>query len=358
MKLLEIITSLRSAGAQRLVVELSNEFNNRNNVEVTILQLYPFDDEDTLRDFVNPGIKVETLNKPMGFSIKCFWDMYRYIKIGNYDVVHTHMGATMYLLLTVLLFKRPFYCATIHSEARREAGSVFRFWINRFMYKRKLCQPVTISENSNESFKDYYHLNAPIIYNGISSKYTKLPLNKHDESGEICFVHIARTHKIKNQEMLYRCINRLAKEGWNVKLYHYGRFEDGDVSEKLKSLTSDAINMEGETTNPQEVLEKADALCMSSLMEGMPMTIIESFSVGCPVISTPVGGCVNMIEDGYNGILSKSCSENDYYEALVRFLTMEKEKKTKMKENAFSSFADYNIKNTADSYLELFTKKR
>ena len=35
----------------------------------------------------------------------------------------------------------------------------------------------------------------------------------------------------------------------------------------------------------------ADAMCLSSKMEGMPMTIIEAFSVGLPALCTPVGGC-------------------------------------------------------------------
>ena len=358
MKILEIIPSLHSAGAERLVVELSNELNNRKGVEVTLLQLYPFRETDILRQFLDSSIKVYSLKKPMGFSASCLWKLLKFIKNGHYDVVHSHTSVTSYLILPALIYRRPLYCATIHSEARREAGGRVKSMVKKCLFKTGLCQPVTISEKSNESFVDYYHMGAPIIYNGIK-RYSSLPiLNKLQSKGSIVFVHIARVHKIKNQIILYNCINRLAKEGFNVKLRHYGRFSDEELSEKLRSIKSDNIQICGETDNPQEVLLNADALCMSSLMEGMPMTIIEAFSVGCPVISTPVGGCSNMVHDGENGILSEDTDEESYYKAMRRFLSLKEDSVIEMRQNALKSFEKYDIRTTADNYLKLFDNNK
>lgn len=354
MRLLEIIPSLQSAGAERLVVELSNELCHREGVDVTILQLYPFNDEDLLRPFVDKNIPVYTLNKPMRLSFFCFFKLLYFIIKGKYDAVHTHTSATRYIILSALVYWHPRYYSTIHSDARREAGDFVSSIVKKVLYKFNLSVPVTISEQSNMSFINYYHLNAPMIYNGIKPyDFSRGQVYKR-QMDVLHLVHIARTHPIKNQTMLYRCIIRLLQEGYRVQLYHYGRFYQKEISDELYSIKNDRIIIAGETKKPQDILLNADALCLSSKMEGMPMTIIEAFSVGCPVISTPVGGCVNMIEDGRNGILSQSISENDYYEALKRFVIMTSEERIQMRKYALQSFEKYNIKETANKYLELF----
>jgi glycosyltransferase involved in cell wall biosynthesis len=356
MKILEVIPSLQSAGAERLVVELSNELSRREGIEVTILQLYPFNEKDLLKPLVDKTVIVKSLNKPKGFNLFCYFKLAKFIKNGKYDVVHTHTNATLYLLWTTLINRGPIYCSTIHSDAKREAGGLLTSCLKKILYKFRLCVPITISERSNQSFVDYYHLQAPIIYNGIKPFNGSLPKDNKNK-GLFVFVHIARTHPIKNQVMLYRCINRLALEGYKVLLYHYGRFYDEEVSKQLESLKTDNIIFAGETEMPQIILQQADALCMSSLMEGMPMTIIEAFSVACPVITTPVGGCVNMVKEGYNGLLSKSTDEVDYYEALKKFVNLTYEEREEMKKNAYKSFKKYDIRETAENYLKVFKKQ-
>ena len=87
----------------------------------------------------------------------------------------------------------------------------------------------------------------------------------------------------------------------------------------------------------------------------MPMTIIEAFSVGCPALCTPVGGIVNMIKDGENGMLSHSLSVDDYYFMLKRFSCLSSEERTHMKLMASKSFIKYSIENTAFEYLKIYS---
>ncbi len=57
------------------------------------------------------------------------------------------------------------------------------------------------------------------------------------------------------------------------------------------------------------VMPELDALCIMSEQEGLPMTLIEAFSLGIPVIATPVGGIPEAIVDGRNGFLSAPNAE-------------------------------------------------
>ena len=61
-----------------------------------------------------------------------------------------------------------------------------------------------------------------------------------------------------------------------------------------------------------------------------------------------------MIKDGTNGILSKSSSESDYYDAVSRFLSLNKEELKEMKKESLKTFESYNIEGTAKQYLCLY----
>ena len=45
----------------------------------------------------------------------------------------------------------------------------------------------------------------------------------------------------------------------------------------------------------------------------MPVTLLEALSVGCIPICSPVGGIVNVVKHGVNGLLSKDSTEEEYY---------------------------------------------
>lgn len=51
------------------------------------------------------------------------------------------------------------------------------------------------------------------------------------------------------------------------------------------------------------IYKKSDIFILPSYIEGMPMTILEAMAAGLPVISTPVGGIPEVVEDCVNGFL-------------------------------------------------------
>ena len=113
----------------------------------------------------------------------------------------------------------------------------------------------------------------------------------------------------------------------------------------------------GVVANVRDFLAQADAMCLSSKMEGMPMTIIEAFSVGTPALCTPVGGIVNMIEEGKNGMMSKDLSVDEYYSILRKFCDLTTQEKANMRQSAKNSFSKYSIENTANGYLDIYRSK-
>lgn len=102
-------------------------------------------------------------------------------------------------------------------------------------------------------------------------------------------------------------------------------------------------------------MAKADAICLSSLKEGMPMSIIEAFSVGCIPITTPVGGCVNMIENAINGFISQDMSLDAYVKAIESVINLSNIEKQSMKQAGIRTFSEkYSIQTCVDNYIKLY----
>ena len=56
-------------------------------------------------------------------------------------------------------------------------------------------------------------------------------------------------------------------------------------------------------SDPARAYEGFDVLAMSSLWEGLPLTLLEAMATGCVPVSTDVDGCADVIEDGTSGRL-------------------------------------------------------
>ena len=68
----------------------------------------------------------------------------------------------------------------------------------------------------------------------------------------------------------------------------------------------DTITLLGYKENVNEYIANSNLLIMTSIMEGIPMTIIEAFANKTAVLASDVGGISEMIQDNFNGILFES----------------------------------------------------
>ena len=354
MRILQVLSTLVSGGAEHFTVELTNELI-RKGYECDLVTLFDEDEGNDLLKELSPKCGYSSLHKKLGFDLGCYLRLYNFIKAGGYDVVHAHVGAIPYILLSTLLLKKVKFVATIHSEARREAGRNIKKWSRFYMFRYNKCTPVTISEESKSSFDDYYNIDAPMVYNGVSDYIGTGVSPLRDNEEQLLFIHPASCQPIKNQILLIKAFAKLVSEYPNSKMVWLGRNASyHTLYESLVPYMPKQFVYLGPVPNVRDYLAQADAMCLSSKMEGMPMTIIEAFSVGTPALCTPVGGMVNMIEENKNGMMSESLSVEDYYMMLKKFCNLSLQEKKRMRERAKESFVGYSIENTAIGYLSIY----
>ena len=110
----------------------------------------------------------------------------------------------------------------------------------------------------------------------------------------------------------------------------------------------------GEIWDIPDVMNQCDGFCLPSIWEGLPIALLEAISVGCVPICSPVGGIVDVLINDFNGFLSNSSDENDYYNSMISYLECPEETIKAIKNNAKKTFANFEISMSAKRYEELY----
>jgi glycosyltransferase involved in cell wall biosynthesis len=330
MKIVQFISSLGSGGAERFVVSLSNELIAMGH-EVAIVTMAREGNEPHLfyKRFLSPKCKLYNLGSAHGNKLRMLTTVTNFIKRLHPDVVHTSWGVPYMGILPMFTLGKIPYVQTMHSLADKLIGSRLDFKINNHFYKHHRLHPVAISEICRQSFQKLYGMDvAAVIDNGAAAVEPSPALDDvRAEVASYCcsadtkvFVHPARFHLLKNQRRLIEAFNLLDSRGVDFTLLLMGRGYDCEEGRALQALACDKIKFLGEKANVGDYLLCADAFCLCSDYEGLPISLLEALSAGVTPICTAVGGVADVITDGDNGYLATTLTAEAYADTVGRFI--------------------------------------
>lgn len=358
MKILHIVYHLASGGAERFVVDICNELSKKNEVHLLTINDDKVGKNNHYKSELSSKVTYHCLGCKKGICIDSLIKVYKSIKQISPDVVHTHTSPINIYIPSVLL-RSPKYVHTIHSITDKANGSSWIFKkINRLIFRR-FVRPVTISQICYDSYVSFYKQdNAVLINNGCPTKQTTEKLN--DVESEIAtykqnkdipvFIHVARYNEAKNQTLLFDTFLRLRENGYKFLLLVVGaHYEDSGF---MYLNDSDDIKILGEKKNVGDYLACSDYFVLSSLWEGLPISLIEAMSIGIIPICTPAGGIADVVKDGKNGYLSPSFNPNDFYNLIKGVL----ETPNKIsKHGVIKNYEEnYTMAICANKYLEIY----
>ncbi len=359
MKIIEIIPALASGGGERFVVDLCNELSLEH--DVTLLVLHKLEGICAFYlPQVSERVRVVSFNKRHGADLGLFWNLYQFVRKEKPDIIHTHLRAIVYAIIPELFTIHGIH--TVHSDAAKEASGKLSKWVRQILFKTGRVTPVTISQASHNSFVEFYGMDAVKIENGRDipvnlsiSDAVKAEITSYKQNEQTrVIVQLAHLLDIKRQDLMAHVATRLHNEGYNFTVLFIGRWDSKAYKQKVEDAMPPCCHILGQRQNPLEYLKEAGALGLCSSYEGFPISLIEALGVGAIPICTPVGGIVNVIKDGGNGLLSENISEDAYYRALKRYLDMTEDQITEMRTKARQSYAPYSMKECAKKYVKVF----
>jgi glycosyltransferase involved in cell wall biosynthesis len=116
---------------------------------------------------------------------------------------------------------------------------------------------------------------------------------------------VARLSPVKDQATLLRAVARVVSE---IPDFHLDIVGDGPSRVGLVSLTAELgldthVTFHGATDDVPRFLAGARLFVLSSISEGVPLTILEAMAAGLPVVSTDVGGVEEVVANQQTGLL-------------------------------------------------------
>ncbi len=329
MKILHLIPSMNMGGAEKFALDLANELAVDDSNEVYLCSIDKISDDSILSKQVSPKVHLISLDKTTGYSLAIIFKVFNLIRKLKPDIVHTHLRALPYASFSLVLLRIP-TVHTIHNLAHKETKPVVQK-VHKVLFDLFNIVPVSISDLVLESTKVRYgNKYNELIYNGVKAlsktkEYdnVKREIDKYKRTDNtLVFLSVGRISKQKNQLMHVEAMKRLNDSGMDFISIVIGALDsDVEYAKVCLEAAKNSSNMHfiGLKSNIGDYMYCSDALCLSSIYEGLPLVVLEAMSMGKPVLSTPAGGVPDVVQNGINGYISKDFEEESYVDILNKY---------------------------------------
>lgn len=302
MRILHVITSLRTGGAEKLMVDLLPKLRELgNDVEILLFDgtSTPFYDQ-----LISAGIPVNVLR--VGGSVynpANIFALRPYLK--GFDILHAHNTACQFFLaiakkITASSCK---IITTEHSTSNRRRGHSFFKTVDDWMYhqyKKIICVSDIAAQNIRYYVGDS-DIPISVIPNGIDFQR----FNSADPDS-IIMANYANVHRAimvagfryeKDHPTIIKAFSLLPAD------YHLFLVGDGARRQEYENYVcelgcGEKIHFLGVRSDVPSLLKASDVVIMSSHREGLSLSNLEGMASGRPFIASDVDG-LREIVDGY-----------------------------------------------------------
>jgi glycosyltransferase involved in cell wall biosynthesis len=352
MKIAHVVDSMDVGGAETLVSQmcrLQREQGHDPSVHA-IAALGPLGEQ--LR---KEGFTVEAnLGRHMPDSVR---RLFRLFKQSHPDVVHLHNPTpTTYGALAARMAGVPSIVSTRHNLAAPPRRLVTEI---KYGVAATWCDWVVgICDATVTNLKSMHFIGERKIiriYNGSVPMRRVVKEGCPTTSG-FTLVYVGRLAPVKNHELLFRAFSSALASMPALRLWMVG---DGSERKKLEKLAaqlgiSAQVTFWGQQLDVAPFFSAADAFIMSSRSEGLPMSLLQAFSLGLPVIVTDVGGMAEVVRLAQAGLTAPMTNADEMANAILRLAGIESVRK-QFSANAVAAFQSlFTLQAMVDSYMDLY----
>ena len=243
--------------------------------------------------------------------------------LKEFDIIHIH-DLRAFQSIVVYYYARKYgvpYVLQVHGSLPRIMAKQRLKWIYDFFFGYRLLKDASkVIALSQIEAEQYKRMGVPeekiaIIPNGIDlSEYANLPpkgcfkkkFGIKEEKKTV--LYLGRIHKIKGIDILVRTFANVVKKLDDVRLVIVGP-DDGYLSELealIKALKIEDKVLITEPLYDRDKLEAyvdADLYVLPSRYETFPMTILEAYACGKPVIASKLDGLKDLVINRKTGLL-------------------------------------------------------
>ncbi|MEZ6135223.1 MAG: glycosyltransferase [Pirellulaceae bacterium] len=292
------------------------------------------------------GFTVECLGRKPGLDRQLMGRLAKFCREQRVDVIHAHQYAPfVYAALSrwqsvgSIIGGRPPILMTEHGRHYPDVRKIKRVFANKFLF-RQHDRCVAVGQGVKQALIDKEGIRTSrieVVYNGIdvtrfqrcqstrAATREELGLAKND----IAVFQVARINPLKDHETAIRTFSHL-KDMLNIKLFVIG---DGELKPAVATLVHQlhldgSVKMLGTRHDVDRLINAADISLLTSISEGIPLTLIEAMANGLPCVASNVGGVPEVVIDGTTGFLVAAKDDKSFAER-VRLLATDADLRSK-----------------------------
>lgn len=194
-----------------------------------------------------------------------------------------------------------------------------------------------------------------VVYNGVADSFK--PPSPKKNSGEFEFLIASRLVTDKGLGEAITAFKWLSKDFRNIRLTILGT---GPEEEKFKELArgDENIRFLGYKTDPLNYMGNCDVFLQPTYHEGFSVALVEASMLGLPIITTSVGGNVEIIKNKKTGLLVAPKDTDALYDAML-ILSKDKSLRQKLAKAARKNYEDNYIfsKIVNKDFIPLYSSK-
>lgn len=353
-KVLHIVESFAS-GVFSFLVDLVNSTDC--DYEIVIAYGERKETQENFREYFNSNvkfIKVENFARSINpiKDLKAFFEIKKIIKEENPDIIHLHSSKAGFIgrFAASGRKKKMLYNPHGFSFLMQDSSKIKRliYWIIERVAALRKCTIIGCSKGEYEEALKLSK-NSICINNGINlekiKKDTEYMLEKKIDLSNLKVCTLGRIGPQKNPKLL----NEIAKKFPKLQFTWVG---DGDLKDLL---TSENIHITGWQDRPEvlDILSKNDIFILTSLWEGLPISLLEAMYMKKFCI---VNNCIGNrdVINGENGIV---CDNLEAFENTIKNIQNGKINVDKMRNQAHQDIINiYNTEIMTKEYIKIYEK--
>ena len=314
------------------------------------------------------GFTVELLHRQSGIDRGCAKRLKNFADREGAQILHAHQYTPFFQsMLSRGLFGRRPVVFTEHGRHFPDLPGRRRSVVNRLMLRN--CDRIIGCGNAvrralidNEGLPES---RVHVIYNGVNLKALAQPAadarNRiRTEFGysatDFMVVLVARLHELKDHQTALRAVDVARRQIPGLRLLLAGEGDQRSAIEQtiFQRGLEQVVTLAGTRNDVVDLLAAADVFLMSSISEGIPLTVIEAMAARRPVVATAVGGLPELIEHGVTGCLAPSGNDVLLAASLIE-LYRNPDLRSRMVDAAVQRAADkFSLTGMLNGYREIY----
>jgi glycosyltransferase involved in cell wall biosynthesis len=298
------------------------------------------------------------------FNFQFMFNFYKIMRHFKPDIVVSLSEFNYFFLEIVRKFLKPNIPHVLAFHSLRQIAFKDIILTKFFIFFSKLCRThyIFVSGNQYNKYQRDYGIQKNmsfLIYNGIDTDFFHPPTYK--ESNIFTIAHVANIRPEKDQWTLLKALKIINETIKDWKLIFVGADRLNLANEFKAYLQENRIsgNVDFYVGADQKLIKKilsiSHVFVLSSISEAFPVSALEAMAMGLPCILTDVGGCPEIVTDGYNGYLVKPKKPQVIADKLA-YLYKNPDILREVGENARKTVLEkFSLEICAKKYLELFT---